>query len=73
MNEIVQAHKNGKTPNITGIKTRISKKYKLPTQPRLTDIIAAIPEEHKQALLPLLRAKPVRTASGIAVSLIKYL
>ena len=31
------------------------------------DIIAAIPEEHKAALLPQVRAKPVRTASGVCV------
>jgi hypothetical protein len=27
----------------------------------------AVPEEHKASLLPQLKAKPVRTASGIAV------
>ena len=31
------------------------------------DIIAAVPSEHKKSLLPKLKAKPVRTASGIAV------
>jgi hypothetical protein len=35
--------------------------------PRLTDIIAAVPAQHKKALLPKLKCKPVRTASGIAV------
>jgi hypothetical protein len=30
-------------------------------------MIAAVPEEHRALLLPQLRAKPVRTASGIAV------
>jgi elongator complex protein 3 len=35
--------------------------------PNIVSIIAAIPEEHKATLLPLIRAKPVRTASGIAV------
>ena len=34
---------------------------------RLVDIIAAVPPEHKKTLLPKLKAKPVRTASGIAV------
>ena len=33
----------------------------------LNSIIAAIPEEWKSTLLPMIRAKPVRTASGIAV------
>ena len=37
------------------------------TQPRLVDIIAAIPDDYRSILLPKLKAKPVRTASGIAV------
>ena len=35
--------------------------------PKLFDIIAAVPEEQRATLLPKLRAKPVRSASGIAV------
>ena len=35
--------------------------------PKLVDIISAIPENYKKKLLPILKAKPVRTASGIAV------
>jgi len=35
--------------------------------PKLVDIIAAIPVEYKSKLLPYVKAKPVRTASGIAV------
>lgn len=35
--------------------------------PKLVDIISAIPESYKKKLLPILKAKPVRTASGIAV------
>ena len=31
------------------------------------DIIAAVPAQYKKVLVPKLRAKPVRTASGIAV------
>ena len=31
------------------------------------DIIAAVPSQYKKVLVPKLRAKPVRTASGIAV------
>jgi histone acetyltransferase (RNA polymerase elongator complex component) len=33
----------------------------------LVDIIAAVPPDLKPILLPKLRAKPIRTASGIAV------
>ncbi len=53
--------------NLQGIKSRISSKYGLATQPKLVDIIAAIPESRRAQLLPLVRAKPVRTASGVAV------
>jgi histone acetyltransferase (RNA polymerase elongator complex component) len=31
------------------------------------ELIAALPDDHRATLLPRLRAKPVRTASGIAV------
>lgn len=34
--------------------------------PRLVDIISAVPQEVKDILLPKLRAKPVRTASGVS-------
>jgi hypothetical protein len=35
--------------------------------PKLVDIIAAIPANHKSQLLPYVKAKPIRTASGVAV------
>src|SRR6202000_704203 len=56
-----------KDVNLNGLKTKYSRLNKLNNQPKLVDIIAAIPEQYKQALLPKLKAKPVRTASGIAV------
>ncbi|OWF54410.1 elongator complex protein 3 isoform X1 [Mizuhopecten yessoensis] len=65
--ELLQAHEDGKDVNLNRIKCRISSKYGLSSQPRLVDIIAAVPPQHKKILLPKLKAKPVRTASGIAV------
>lgn len=47
------------------MKSRISSKYGLDSSPRLVDIIAAVPQEAKKILLPKLRAKPIRTASGV--------
>lgn len=35
--------------------------------PKLVDIIASIPAKYKDTLIPILKVKPVRTASGIAV------
>lgn len=47
--------------------SQVSRKYGLSRAPKLVEMIAAVPEEHRAMLLPQLRAKPVRTASGIAV------
>jgi elongator complex protein 3 len=55
------------TIHLNVIKSRVSKKLGLTSQPKLVDILAAIPEIYKPQLLPQLRAKPVRTASGIAI------
>jgi len=65
--ELLKAHEEGKDVNLNRMKTRIASKYGLETSPRLVDIIAAVPSDHKKILLPKLRAKPIRTASGIAV------
>ncbi|VVD03355.1 unnamed protein product [Leptidea sinapis] len=71
ISEIIQelqiAHRQGKDVNLNKMKTRISSKYGMDTSPRLVDIIAAVPQEAKSYLLPKLKAKPIRTASGIAV------
>ncbi|XP_073953967.1 elongator complex protein 3 [Choristoneura fumiferana] len=65
--ELLVAHRQGKDVNLNKMKTRISSKYGLGTSPRLVDIIAAVPADSKSILLPKLKAKPIRTASGIAV------
>lgn len=65
--ELIAAHKAKKDVNLNKLKTKISSKHGCPMQPRLVDIISAVPPEYKKILLPKLRAKPVRTASGIAV------
>ena len=67
ISELVQAHHDGKDVNLNKTKTRLSSKYGLETSPKLVDIIAAVPSQYKKVLVPKLRAKPVRTASGIAV------
>eukprot|EP00899_Mesostigma_viride_P022636 jgi/Mesvir1/3557/Mv12023-RA.1 len=57
----------GKDVNLSQIKSIASRRYGLSRAPKLVEIISAVPEEYRAALLPRLRAKPVRTASGIAV------
>ncbi|KAL1376941.1 hypothetical protein pipiens_007526 [Culex pipiens pipiens] len=65
--ELLKAHHEGKDVNLNRLKTRLASNYGLPSAPRLVDIIAAVPHEAKPILLPKLKAKPIRTASGIAV------
>lgn len=63
--ELVEAHEKQKDVDLNKMKTRLSSKYGLESQPRLVDIIAAVPQDYKKILLPKLRAKPIRTASGV--------
>ncbi|XP_068198469.1 elongator complex protein 3 isoform X1 [Antennarius striatus] len=65
--QLVEAHEEGKDINLNKVKTKTSAKYGLEAQPRLVDIIAAVPPQYRRALVPKLKAKPIRTASGIAV------
>jgi len=53
--------------NLNSLRGSFSKKHYLSRQPPLTDIIAAVPEQYKKYILPKLIAKPIRSASGIAV------
>ena len=57
---------NGKI-NVNKIRSSTCRKYGAKQAPKLVDIIAAVPETHKKVLLPILKAKPIRTASGIAI------
>lgn len=67
VSELIKAHEQSRDINLNRVKTKIASKYGLSSQPRLVDIIAAVPQQYKKVLLPKLKAKPVRTASGIAV------
>jgi elongator complex protein 3 len=58
VNEIIEQHKKKKIPNINPIRNRIQKKYKLNTGPKMVDILAAIPEQYKEELTPILKVKP---------------
>ena len=68
VSELLAAVHEGKGDSALGpIRSRISAKFGLATQPKLVEIIKAVPERHKDLLLPLLKVKPVRSASGVAV------
>lgn len=66
--ELLLAHEQHRDVDLNKLKTRISSKYGLESSPRLVDIIAAVPSDAKSILLPKLKAKPIRTASGVSLS-----
>ena len=57
----------GKNVDLNVLVKQVGLKYSLARIPKLVEIIAALPDEHRGELLPQLRAKPVRTASGVAI------
>lgn len=67
VNALIQSHRENKSVNLTSLKASFARKNNLSVIPKTIDIIAAIPEQHKKNILPKIRAKPVRTASGVAV------
>jgi len=64
--ETVRRVDAGKSVNLKKIKYAVSQRNGLGKTPKLVEIIAAIPENYKEKL-SFLKAKPIRTASGIAV------
>lgn len=64
---LVEGVRRGQDMDLNSVKREAATRWRLTRAPKLVEIIAALPEEHKVVLLPRLRAKPVRTASGIAV------
>lgn len=67
VNNMVELSKNGENVDLNALKSAACRKYGLSRAPKLVEMIAALPDSERDALLPKLRAKPVRTASGIAV------
>lgn len=65
--ELIKAYEQGRTVQLSSVRKRVLGKHRTKTAPKLVEIIAAIPSEYKESLLPQLRAKPVRTASGVAI------
>ncbi|XP_050422567.1 elongator complex protein 3 [Adelges cooleyi] len=65
--KLLTAQKENRDVNLNKLKTQISSKYGLKSSPRLVDIISAVPNDAKKLLYPKLKAKPVRTASGVAI------
>lgn len=68
--ELLKAHNENRNIDLNKLKTRISSKYGLDSSPRLVDIIAAVPSYARNILVPKLKAKPIRTASGVSLTCI---
>mmetsp|Transcript_16028 Transcript_16028/g.48090 ORF Transcript_16028/g.48090 Transcript_16028/m.48090 type:complete len:578 (-) Transcript_16028:587-2320(-) len=67
VDQLVTGVKEGHDVNLALIRRDACAKYSLARAPKLVEIISAVPDDFRDILLPRLRAKPVRTASGIAV------
>ena len=67
VSQLIKSYDKGEPINLTKLKTRIAAKYKMKGMPKIVDILAALPDSHKDKLTPFLKGKPIRTASGIAV------
>ena len=66
--ELIKRYSAGKADiDVRKIKNTIAARVGINRSPKLVDIIAAVPEEWKKRLLPILTAKPIRSASGISV------
>jgi elongator complex protein 3 len=53
--------------NLNALRLKYGKVYKVKGVPRLVDILSAVPVEWQDRLRGALRAKPVRTASGVSL------
>lgn len=70
--ELIKAHDSSQSVSLNEVRAKISKKHGFGGVPRLVDIISAIPDDYKKALLPKLRARPIRTASGVCIVLASF-
>ncbi|XP_049849701.1 elongator complex protein 3-like [Schistocerca gregaria] len=64
---LIQAHREDRHVNLSTVKSQCCQRNGLSKIPKTVEVISAIPENWKKYIVPKIRAKPVRTASGIAV------
>lgn len=64
---LLEAHEKNDDVDLTKLRCKIASRYQLAKLPSLVDIISGVPQQYKSILLPKLRAKPIRSASGISV------
>ena len=66
-NELIRKYNNSEEIKINKIKSKFCRKNRLRKFPKLSDILQAIPVEYRRKLTPFLKAKPVRSASGVVI------
>ena len=64
---LLEAHNKNADIDLTKLRCKIAAKHQSGKVPSLVDIISGVPHQYKSILIPKLRAKPIRSASGIAV------
>jgi len=64
--DLIQGVQAEEEINLNQLRLKYGKKYKVKGVPRLVDILSAVPLEWQDRLKGALRAKPVRTASGVS-------
>lgn len=55
--QLIEAHEQGKDIDLNKVKTKTAAKYGLSAQPRLVDIIAAVPPQYRKNLSPQIEGK----------------
>ena len=65
--ELINKYEAKEPIHLVRLVNDISRKNHIPKPPKVVEIISALPENYKNKLIPYLKVKPVRTASGIAV------
>jgi len=70
---LISSYEKQEPVDLNKIRREASKTFKLSISPRIHDIISALPREYKTKILPYLRQKPVRTASGLKFNQIFFL
>lgn len=63
---LIDHNRSNSLVDLSKIIRDVSSKFKLNTRPRLLDIIANVPKKY-QELIHKIRAKPIRTASGVSI------
>jgi elongator complex protein 3 len=52
VSQLVQAYDRGEKINLTKLKTKVAASNKLKKMPKIVDILAALPDSHKDKLTP---------------------